>query len=209
MPFNTSSDDLYDLKNLQAIVVDSKHACARDHDGLTSIPPTLQEFAERFRHDLASIGIEIVVLSGRAAAVNTLFLTIDGDKAQFLNAAGQETSEGYIFSVSSNGIVISGASSLGAWWGTRSILQQAVLNDRKLKHGSGVDAPGWSERGMMVRWLNPVVERSLNALAGCGATLLPGRLPRRDVFLSVILQAKRLPSAFERPRLGPGEAWIS
>lgn len=74
-----------------------------------------------------------------------------------MNAAGKKTSEGYFLSVARAGITIAGASPLGAWWGTRSVLQQAVLNDKKIKFGAGVDAAGWSERGMMVSSSHPIL----------------------------------------------------
>ena len=150
MPFTPSSESTFDLSRLHAIVVDVRHASARDEDGLTTIPPSLMEFAETFREDLAGIGIHSAVVLGKEAIDGSLFLTLDQDASQFRNAAGKTTSEGYELSVSSNGVVISGASPLGAWWGTRTVMQQAVLNDKKIKHGKGVDAPGWPERGMMV-----------------------------------------------------------
>ncbi|PTB44908.1 glycoside hydrolase family 20 protein [Trichoderma asperellum CBS 433.97] len=149
VPFNITSDKTYDLRNLHAIVVDLAHSTTRDQDGLTLIPPSLWEFAETFQGDLASIGVNAVLLPGSKAIANAIYLTLDNDKSQFVNAAGNKTSEGYRLSVTSSGITISGASPLGAWWGTRTVLQQALINDKKLKIGRGVDSPGWSERGMM------------------------------------------------------------
>lgn len=150
MPFNITSDKTFDLRNLHTIIVDLSHSSTRDEDGLTLIPPSLWEFAETFQGDLAGIGVNAVVLPGIKAVSNAIYLTLDNDKSQFVNAAGNKTSEGYRLSVTSSGITISGASPLGAWWGTRTVLQQALINDKKLKIGTGVDSPGWSERGMMV-----------------------------------------------------------
>jgi hexosaminidase len=150
VPFNVTSDKTYNLRNLHAIVVDLAHSSTRDQDGLTLIPPSLWEFAETFQSDLAGIGIKTVLLQSPKAVANAIYLTLDNDKSQFVNAAGNSTSEGYRLSVTSTGITISGASPLGAWWGTRTILQQALINGNKLKLGTGVDSPGWSERGMMV-----------------------------------------------------------
>lgn len=152
MPFNITSDRTFDLRNLHAIVVDLAHSSTRDQDGLTLIPPSLWEFAETFQSDLAGIGIDAVLLPGTKAIGNAIYLTLDSDKAQFVNAAGNKTSEGYRLSVTSSGITISGASPLGTWWGTRTVLQQALINNKRLKIGTGVDSPGWAERGMMVSY---------------------------------------------------------
>lgn len=150
MPFDISSDRTFDLSKVHTIVVELAHSSARDEDGLTLIPPTLWEFAETFRDDLAGIGIDAVLVPGSKAIKNSIYLTLDRDKPQFVNAAGNRTSEGYRLIVTSSGVTVSGASPLGAWWGTRTVLQQALINDKKLKLGTGVDSPGWSERGMMV-----------------------------------------------------------
>ena len=150
MPFDVSSERTFDLSKVHTVVVNLAHSSARDEDGLTLIPPTLWEFAETFRDDLAGIGIDTVLLPGSKAIADYIYLTLDHDKSQFVNAAGNMTSEGYRLSVTSSGVTVSGASPLGAWWGTRTVLQQALINGKKLKLGTGVDSPGWSERGMMV-----------------------------------------------------------
>lgn len=188
VPFNASSDETYDLTRLHAIVIDVVHSSARDNDGLTTIPPTLWDFGETFRDDLAGIGIHAILVPGPAAADNTIFLTLEDDKSKFLNAAGKETSEGYALSVTSTGITLSGASPLGTWWGTRTVLQQAILNDKKMRLGEGLDAPGWSERGIMVNLGRPLSSSTITKtgvpnlvaliLAGCRTPLLPSRLPR-------------------------------
>ncbi|KAK5999125.1 Beta-hexosaminidase -like protein [Cladobotryum mycophilum] len=150
VPFNVSSSGAFDLTSLQSIVVDAKYSAVRDQDGLTTIPPTLLDFAQTFHNDLAGIGIKVNLVVGPKAVDHGLFLTLEADKSPFKSAAGKETSEGYRLSVASNGVTLSGASPLGAWWGTRTVLQQALLNGNKLKLGTGIDAPGWSERGMML-----------------------------------------------------------
>lgn len=159
MPFNITSDRTYDLRNVHTIVVDLAHSTTRDQDGLTLIPPTLWEFAETFQDDLAGIGINTILLPGTKSISNAIYLTLDSDKSQFVNAAGNKTSEGYRLSVTSSGVTVSGASPLGAWWGTRTVLQQALINNKKLKIGTGVDSPGWSERGMMVSYSQGIAKR--------------------------------------------------
>ncbi|KAF7346016.1 Beta-hexosaminidase [Mycena sanguinolenta] len=113
-------------------------------------PPTLLAFAHTFAADLVEIGLkELPVEAASAAQPNSVFLTISSD-GMFLDAAGRHTSEGYTLTVGSEGVVIAGASPLGAWWGTRTLMQQAKLGDLELPVGSGSDAPGWGTRGVML-----------------------------------------------------------
>jgi hexosaminidase len=138
------------LKQLTSIAVNSQYADAVNEDGETLIPPTLTEFANTFSSDIASSWtVKLPVKSGPNAIANSIFLTIGTDDG-FKDAAGRFTSEAYKIDVTSSGITITGASPLGVWWGTRTILQQAVLGDMKIPVGSGVDAPGWANRGIMV-----------------------------------------------------------
>jgi hexosaminidase len=136
---------------LKSIVVDSKYHNTVNTDGETLIPPTLKSFASTFSEDLASVlGLSVPVVIGEAAAKNSLFITI-GNASQYLDAAGRPTSEGYSIDVTAHGIVITGASPLGAWWATRTILQQGILDDgMKLTLGSASDSPGWEIRGTFV-----------------------------------------------------------
>ncbi|KKY21448.1 putative glycosyl hydrolase family 20 [Phaeomoniella chlamydospora] len=150
VPFSASGQGSYSLANIKYIVVDSQHADAVDTNGETLIPPTLLEFATTFAGDLkSSLSQKVEVAVKNEALPQSIFLTI-GDAADYLDAAGRETSEGYTLSVTSSGIVVTGASPLGAWWGTRSILQQAILSDGSIPLGKGVDSPGWGTRGMML-----------------------------------------------------------
>ena len=123
----------------------------RDTTGTTLIPPTLREFATTFAGDLkASLGIEITVVEGSERGSNTIFLTL-GDEKQYRDVAGRPTGEGYTLTTATSGIVITGASPLGVWWGTRTLLQQAALHEgAAIPIGTGVDAPGWRVRGMML-----------------------------------------------------------
>ncbi len=147
------------LKQLKSIVVDSKYQEPVNTEGETLIPPTLKSFASTFSEDLASVlDLKVAVVTGKAAGKNTIFMTI-GNSSDYLDAAGRPTSEGYSIDVTSHGIVITGASPLGAWWGTRSILQQGILDDdMKLTFGSASDAPGWGIRGTFVRNNDPATD---------------------------------------------------
>ncbi|KAL1870780.1 hypothetical protein Daus18300_005100 [Diaporthe australafricana] len=116
----------------------------------TLIPPTLLEFAQTFADDLGSIfNIDATVTNGANATADSIFLTL-GDSSAYLNASGDPSSEGYSLSVTADGITITGASPLGAWWGTRTVLQQATLNNGTIALGTGTDTPGWATRGMML-----------------------------------------------------------
>lgn len=146
----TESSGEYSLSQLKRIVVDSQYADAVDEKGQTLIPPTLHQFAETFQEDLNSaLRLDLKLKTAKKAPKNSIFITI-GEDSGFKDAAGRDTSEGYKLEVNDNGIVITGASPLGAWWGTRSLLQAAVLGDSSVAQGSGVDAPGWGTRGAFV-----------------------------------------------------------
>jgi hexosaminidase len=136
------------LSGLETIIVDSRYADSVDEKGQTLIPPTLRKFAQTFSDDLTSIGINTSVEVNEYTS-NAIFLTI-GDPSQYHDAAGRTTSEGYTLSVSSSGINITGASPLGVWWATRTILQQAIASNGSISHGQAVDSPGWATRGMML-----------------------------------------------------------
>lgn len=144
------------LTDIKGIQVDAKFANARDENGLTLIPPTLSEFAHTFSEDLKSaLGVDLDVTETESAGPKTIFITIN-EHESFEDRAGRTTSEGYILTTNSSGIFVEGASPLGAWWGTRTILQQAILNSHNgpnhpaVPFGKGKDVPGWPTRGMML-----------------------------------------------------------
>lgn len=131
--------------------MDEQYQNSVDNDGETLIPPTLLEFSKTFSDDLQStFDLKIPVVTGKSAEYKSIFITL-GDSSAFIDAAGRPTSEGYEIQVTEKGISVIGASPLGAWWGTRSILQQGTLNKNlQLSLGSATDAPGWGIRGAFV-----------------------------------------------------------
>ncbi|KAJ5930506.1 hypothetical protein N7466_005999 [Penicillium verhagenii] len=141
----------YSLSAVTGIIVDSRYVDAVDQLGQTLIPPTLGQFAETFQGDLKSVfGVDVQITQGTERTANTIFLTI-GNNSAFEDVAGRFTSEGYELVVDENGVVVTGASPLGAWWATRSIIQAASsTGNSALPKGSGVDAPGWGTRGVML-----------------------------------------------------------
>ncbi|KAI3545645.1 glycosyl hydrolase family 20 [Colletotrichum filicis] len=137
--------------SLSKIIVSSAYADSVDDKGQTLIPPTLHAFAATFGEDLASsLKLDIPIELGDAPEQGAIFLTLADDASLYKDAAGRETSEGYSLNVTIDGVLITGASPLGVWWGTRTILQQLILGDGELKLGYGTDSPGWGTRGMMV-----------------------------------------------------------
>ena len=149
----SGSKGSFSLKQLKSIIVDVEYQNSVNTNGETLIPPTLMSFATTFGEDLlSSLNLRAPVTVGKSAEKNSIFMTIS-DSSDYLDAAGRPTSEGYSIAVTLQGLVITGASPLGAWWATRSILQQAVLNDgMELGLGSATDAPGWGIRGTFVRY---------------------------------------------------------
>lgn len=151
VPFESRGSDYFSLKQVRNIIVDASHANDKDWRGTTLIAPTLYEFATTFADDLkSSLDVDArVVNSSCHNSEDSIVLTI-GSASDYLNAAGEETSEGYTLNVTSSGIVITGASPLGAWWGTRTVLQLGILDNGSVPVGSGIDSPGWQDRGMML-----------------------------------------------------------
>lgn len=152
-PFTESQGD-YSLSQLKQIIVDSRYADSVDENGQTMIPPTLHQFAETFQSDLkSSIGLDVNVSQAEEMSLDSIFITVKDDDA-FHDVAGRPTSEGYELDISDKGVTIAGASPLGAWWGTRSLIQAAVVGGLKVPQGSGFDAPGWGSRGAFVSYLS-------------------------------------------------------
>jgi hexosaminidase len=150
VPFTASGSGTFDASQIEYIIADAQYEDVSDLNGSTLIPPTLYGFATTFAKDLSEVvSKNISVVSGSESLTNSIFLTL-GDQSTFLDAAGRPTSEGYSLDVNEEGIVITGASPLGVWWGTRTILQQFALNNGELELGSSSDSPGWATRGVMV-----------------------------------------------------------
>lgn len=156
--FNVTSTARFSLTSVTRVLVDERFQDAVDLNGKTLIPPTLLAFAQTFASDLLELGLHVPVQVSDSAQAGTIFLTIS-TAGSFLDAAGRNTSEGYTLTVGAKGVVIAGASPLGAFWGTRTLIQQAKLGGLQLPFGSGDDAPGWGTRGVMVR---PLLNRIPN-----------------------------------------------
>lgn len=156
VPFDAKEDGSYfDLSCVNNIIIDSKYAHTKDHDGWTLIPPSLSEFASTFAKDWShTMGRNLSIKTGECVETESIFLTV-GNNSGFQDVAGRWTSEAYAIVVEESGVTITGASPLGIWWGTRSVLQQAILNEGKIPVGKGVDSPGWNTRGIFVSASTP------------------------------------------------------
>lgn len=159
VPFTAAKgNQSLDLTHIQRIIVDSRYAQTKDENGWTLIPPTLNEFVQTFAQDHNNLyGRYLGVQSDSRSVPESIFLTI-GNDSEFKDVAGRRTSEAYKIEVKSDRIVVTGASPLGVWWGTRTILQQASLNGAKIAVGSGVDSPGWNTRGVFVSHSSSKIE---------------------------------------------------
>lgn len=150
VPFEPSGDGILNFSSIARIIVDESKADVVNDEGLTLIPPTLLEFAETFAKDIASVWDQNVSVSvGSQGGDDAVLLTL-GESNEYIDAAGRETSEGYTLETSDKGVTITGASPLGVWWGTRTLLQQVILGEGSVPAGVAVDSPGWKERGVMV-----------------------------------------------------------
>ncbi|KAI1114847.1 beta-hexosaminidase [Nemania sp. NC0429] len=152
IPFHASEHrGTYDISAIRSIVVDEAYAKWVDKSGETLIPPSLREFAGVFSDDLVSIrGLHnIRTVEASKPQPHSVFLTIQED-AHYKYVSGEASPEAYVLEVTGSGVTIRGASPLGVWWGTRSLLQLALLSEGKLPLGKSVDVPGWKLRGMML-----------------------------------------------------------
>lgn len=151
LDFNATSESTLSLSSLEYILIDQRFHDFTDDTGHTLIPPTLAAFARTFSEDYSTVvGKALPVETGETPIQLSIFLTLSNDTNGFLDAAGRPTAEGYMIDVSTDSVTITGASPLGAWWGTRSLLQIATLGNMSLPIGSALDAPGWATRRMML-----------------------------------------------------------
>lgn len=124
--------------------------------------PTAYDFAETFREDLLSVAhfshIPPVQLSSSPKTSEwrkTVFIDID-PRLNFTLFSGKPTDEGYKIDITRSLITISASAPIGAFWGTRTLLQQIALsiathgNGVHLPAGEVVDSPGWEVRGFML-----------------------------------------------------------
>lgn len=151
---NLYRDGGFSLKTADRIVyVQDDFASWTDKNGLTLIPPSVDQFAQTFRDDLeeltnASWSYQTVKKFPNGAS--GVFLGRSKSPAsRFTYEDGTVTEEGYELVVEKGRVSIYGSGARGMWWGTRSFLQQILLNGT-LSPGRMTDAPAYPTRGMML-----------------------------------------------------------
>ncbi|OZJ05732.1 hypothetical protein BZG36_01314 [Bifiguratus adelaidae] len=149
----------FELSSSTQIVVDRSTAGSR----LNAQSPSLLEFAETFRDDLADITgqskVRVVIGKISKQDRNIIYLTI-GNEGKYKYNNGQTCPEAYELDINEampDVITVTGSSALGTFWGTRSLLQQIALHQTSshgpgvvLPAGHGIDVPGWEVRGFML-----------------------------------------------------------
>lgn len=142
------------------IFVDETYASDGDFH---SNGPTLLDFAETFRSDLIHLTsftfppVQVAPFSQIHIdhGSSVIILTLSPSKNYTLYS-GTPTPEAYDFLISNSSYIISGSGPIGAWWGTRTLLQQLALSEQAYKGtytipaGNGTDSPGWEVRGFML-----------------------------------------------------------
>ena len=151
-------------KTSRTVYVTKDLAVQRDSGGLTLIPPSGKEFAQTFVEDLTSVTGDIWTLKltddpGNVAS-GILMSRYEGDKAELVYEDGTPTEEGYNLEAAGGKVIIRGTGSRGAWWGTRTLLQQLMISNwTSLPKLSITDAPAYATRGFMLdagrKWYSP------------------------------------------------------
>ncbi|THH14356.1 hypothetical protein EW146_g5966 [Bondarzewia mesenterica] len=135
----SSSLDSFELPPHLSIVVD-KHVASRfDCDGMTLISPTLLAFAHTFASDVQELfpDVKADVSEG----------TVDSKANVFLSISSEDQTVNFTLA---KDVKISGSGARGVFWGTRTLLQGLLLNERKLPSGVVEDRPDWETRGFML-----------------------------------------------------------
>ncbi|RYP04944.1 hypothetical protein DL764_004156 [Monosporascus ibericus] len=154
----------FDFSKIPRIVyITSDLASRRDSGGLTLIPPSGEEFARTFVEDLTSMTGEewSLKVTGKLPCTSGIILTTyEGDPAKLAYEDGTPTEEGYALEVAHGKATIRGAGSRGAWWGTRTLLQQLMISNwTTIAELSITDAPSYATRGFMLdagrKWYSP------------------------------------------------------
>ena len=152
----------------RTVYVTKELASQRDSGGLTLIPPSGEEFAQTFVEDLVSAtgeawSLEITDSPGDVASgilMTTYEETADDDGTKFAYEDGTPTEEGYVLEVAGGKAIIRGSGSRGAWWGSRTLLQQLMIaNWTSLPEHTVTDAPAYATRGFLLdagrKWYAP------------------------------------------------------
>lgn len=148
----------------RTIYIANSFADVADAEGLSLIPPTAFQFAETFREDLSSWNAANWTLqrvdSFPTNASGILLGPFKGSDDEVTYENGATTEEGYEIEVTNRTVYIGGKGARGMFWGTRTLMQQALIaNGSSLPAGRTVDAPAYATRGYMLdagrKWYTP------------------------------------------------------
>lgn len=139
----------------RTVFISNDLASRRDSEGLTLIPPSGKEFAQTFVEDLAVLTGDkwtLKVTDKPGCVVSGIFMTTyDGEPATLAYENGTPTEEGYVLEVAGGKATIRGSGSRGAWWGSRTLLQQLMIaNWTSLPELTITDAPAYATRGFLL-----------------------------------------------------------
>lgn len=148
----------------RTIYIENSFADTTDTKGLTLIPPTAIQFAETFRQDLSNWTTANWTLQRveqfPSNASGILLGPFRGYDDEVTYENGVTTEEGYEIEITNRTVYIGGKGARGMFWGTRTLLQQALIaNGSSLPAGRTVDAPAYATRGYMLdagrKWYTP------------------------------------------------------
>lgn len=121
---------------------------------------SLADYAATFRDDLVWItnftDLPDVTIAPDAGGGEAAVIFLTAGATNHTLFSGSPTDEGYDFVATNSTYTIQGVGAIGTWWGTRTLLQQAILSASggatvmQIPTGSGSDTPGWEIRGLML-----------------------------------------------------------
>jgi hexosaminidase len=148
----------------KTIYIQNSFADTSDTEGLTLIPPTAFQFAETFRQDLSNWTTANWTLQRVDQfpdnASGILLGPFRGSNDEVTYENGATTEEGYEIEITNRTVYIGGKGARGMFWGTRTLLQQALIaNGSSIPAGRTIDAPAYATRGYMLdagrKWYTP------------------------------------------------------
>ena len=156
----TTSDDAltWDINSSPKVIyIEESIASTADEDGLTLIPPSGSDFASLFQEDLNALTggnwtLERVdKLPTSCKPQGILLGSFKGDASSVTYENGKATSEGYKLGITPYAATIRGTGARGMWWGTRTLLQQVLVNNGSVPVVDAfVDAPAYETRGALL-----------------------------------------------------------
>lgn len=139
----------------RVIYLEEAFATWTDRDGMTLIPPAASQFAQTFREDLQELtntSWELRTVTKFPGHTSGVFLGHSKAlKGHLTYEDGTATKEGYEMVVEADRVYIYGSGARGMWWGTRTLLQQLILDSySSVPSGRVHDVPAYPIRGFML-----------------------------------------------------------